>query len=186
MFQIRAPGRLELCGQRDHWSGQSLSGWVRSVDRFPVSVGHLVARRYHRVVTCGPFSPRLLARGKHHLETKTSDRSLGSAGVRSDPDRSGLWRMVSHAGPALCPGLHSSSLLHVDRLSLRASDRHVHHVVRLSRRNLGNHSWSGAICPRGSQRIVFAAAITHRRVCRHDFGDDRGIGRTKRDRASRE
>src|SRR5436853_2545759 len=100
MFQIRAVGRLELCGQRDHWSGQPLSGWVRSVDEFPVSVGNLVAWRYHRVVTCGPFSPRLIAQEEHHLETKASDRNLGSAGVRSDPDTTGLWRMVSHAGPA--------------------------------------------------------------------------------------
>src|SRR5438105_15042919 len=120
MFQIRAPGRFELCGQRDHWSDQPLSGRVRSMAEFPVSVVHLVARRYHRVVTCSPFGPRPRAWGEHHLETKASDRSLGSAGLRSDPDTTGLWRMVTHSGSALSPGLQSSSLLHVGRLSLRA------------------------------------------------------------------
>src|SRR5437588_12662495 len=124
MFQVRAPGRFELCGQRDYWSGQPLSGWVRSVDEFPVSVGNLVARRYHGVVTYGPFSPGPMAWGEHHLETKAGDRSLGSAGVPSDPDTTRLRRMVSHAGPAVCARLHSSSLLHVGRLSLRAPDRH--------------------------------------------------------------
>src|SRR5438093_9201271 len=170
MFQIRPPGRLEFGGQRDYWSGQPLSGWVRSVDEFPVSVGNLVARRYHRVIACSPFSPCPIARREAHLETKASNRSLGSAGLRSDPDTTGLWRMVTYGGSALSPGLHCSALFYVGRLSLRALGRHVHHVARLSHRILGNQSWSWAIRPGACERMCCSAAISHLLVCVHDFG----------------